>query len=393
MTSSWPNTPMGNFLEERTERPSIDSIILGEVPIIAKIGFNTGRIELRSDSKTKTNMISIYPGDLVLSGINAEKGAIAIYGKENENPAAATIHYSSYLVNSERADILYLWYFMRSNTFRSILIYSLPGGIKTEVKPKRLLPIEISLPSLVEQKRIVSKIESLVARVEEAQKLNAGFIEELEKALDSKIRAIFSNSLFKQVRLGSIINDIRYGTSDKCYPDIPGVPVLRMGNIQDGKIIYSNLVYLNLPEEFLEKYKLKKGDILINRTNSAELVGKSAVFDGDVTYIYASYIIRVRVDSSKAVPNLIVRYINSSLGREYMLKEKKQMTGQANVNSQKIKSIMIPLPPLPEQRRIVAYLDSLQVKVDELKRLQTETQMGLAELTPSILDRAFKGEL
>ncbi len=76
-----------------------------------------------------------------------------------------------------------------------------------------------------------------------------------------------------------------------------------------------------------------------------------------------------------------------------MFSERKQMTGQANVNAKKLKAMPIPRPPISEQRRIVAYLDSLQAKVDELKRLQAETEKELEEFVQSILDKAFKGEL
>jgi type I restriction enzyme S subunit len=76
-----------------------------------------------------------------------------------------------------------------------------------------------------------------------------------------------------------------------------------------------------------------------------------------------------------------------------MFRERKQMTGQANVNSKKLKALPLSLPPLPEQRRIVAYLDGLQAKVDELKRLQADSAAELDALLPAILDRAFKGQL
>jgi type I restriction enzyme S subunit len=76
-----------------------------------------------------------------------------------------------------------------------------------------------------------------------------------------------------------------------------------------------------------------------------------------------------------------------------MFSERRQMTGQANVNATKLRALPIPLPPIPEQRRIVAELDALQAEVDALKRLQSETAAELDALLPAILDRAFKGEL
>jgi type I restriction enzyme S subunit len=132
---------------------------------------------------------------------------------------------------------------------------------------------------------------------------------------------------------------------------------------------------------------------VVNRTNSAELVGKCAVFDEKREFAYASYLIRLRLDANRADPRLVASFINSPAGRSYMFNERKQMTGQANVNATKLKALPIALPQLPEQRRIVAELDALQAEVDKLKCLQAETAAELDALLPSILDRAFKGEL
>ena len=133
--------------------------------------------------------------------------------------------------------------------------------------------------------------------------------------------------------------------------------------------------------------------IVVNRTNSAELVGKCAVFDLERDFAFASYLIRLRLDADRADPLLVASFINSPAGRAYMFSERKQMTGQANVNATKLKALPLALPPLPEQRRIVAELDALQAEVDALKRLQAETATELDALLPAILDRAFKGEL
>ena len=193
--------------------------------------------------------------------------------------------------------------------------------------------------------------------------------------------------------LGDFVLDTCYGTSEKANSDGTGTPILRMGNIQDGRLDTRSLAYLQLDEAQRRKLVLDRGDIVVNRTNSAELVGKCAVFDLDQEYGFASYLIRVRLDRSRADPWLVATYINSPIGREYMFRERKQMTGQANVNAQKLKALPIALPSLPEQCRIVAYLDDLQAKVDALKALQANSAAELDALLPSILDKAFKGEL
>ena len=130
MTNGWQEVLLGDVLTERRETPSTESLENGEVSIVSKIGFNEGKIELRADGKTKTGMILARPGDLVISGINAAKGAIAIYPETAKKPIAATIHYGAYIPNKEQVDIQYLWWFLRSATFRDIVQHHIPGGIK-----------------------------------------------------------------------------------------------------------------------------------------------------------------------------------------------------------------------------------------------------------------------
>ena len=116
--NKWQRVPLGEVITERQEVPSDDGLASGEIAIVAKIGFEDGRIQLRSDGQTKTSMILIRPGDLVVSGINAAKGAISVYGEENIRPIAATIHYGSYTPNKECVDISFLWWLLRSRTFK-----------------------------------------------------------------------------------------------------------------------------------------------------------------------------------------------------------------------------------------------------------------------------------
>ena len=170
-SSDWPQIALGEILTERTEVPEPSLLESGAIPIVSKIRFSDGKIELRSETATKTKMILIRPGDLVLSGINAMKGAIAIYAPEMPTPAAATIHYAAYQMHEERVNIRYIWWLLRSSFFRDVLQQQVPQGIKTELKAARLLPVVIPLPPLDEQQRIVARIEAVTDKVLEASSL------------------------------------------------------------------------------------------------------------------------------------------------------------------------------------------------------------------------------
>ena len=165
--AKWEEIRLDKVLTERKEIPDPVALDTGEIRIVSKISFNTGEIEFRESTATKTKMIQFQPGDIVFSGINAAKGAIAIYPNNAEKPGSATMHYSAYFVNPERADVTFLWWLFRSKAFRHILLQSLPGGIKTELKPKHLLSVSVKLPPLSEQLRIVAKINHLLTKLNE----------------------------------------------------------------------------------------------------------------------------------------------------------------------------------------------------------------------------------
>ncbi len=154
---------IGDVLINRREAPDELKVSNGEIPIISKIGFNEAEIVLRNDGISNTKLISVQPNDLVISGINVEKGAVAI--NEFNRQIAATIHYSVYYPIEEKVDLKYLWYFLRSHGFKFYLKQSFPSGIKTEIKPEKFLSIQIPLPSLSEQQRIISKVEEIKTKI------------------------------------------------------------------------------------------------------------------------------------------------------------------------------------------------------------------------------------
>ena len=194
-------------------------------------------------------------------------------------------------------------------------------------------------------------------------------------------------------RINDIIFPPKYGTSNKSLPQ-GDVPVLRMGNIQNGEIVFDKLVYSNSQTDN-EKYNLIAGDLLFNRTNSAELVGKTGVYRGQRKAIFAGYLILLRPI------NIYSDYLNSVLGSSYArsyCKEVKTIgVQQCNINAEKISTFVIPLPPLAEQKRIVAKIEELLPKVEEYGKAQDALDKLNKELPErlkkSILQEAISGRL
>ena len=195
---------------------------------------------------------------------------------------------------------------------------------------------------------------------------------------------------WKWSRIGHLALVIDYGTSQKSHGDSSKVPVYRMGNIVGGRLIDESLKYVDPTIDDLPKLYLKTDDILFNRTNSYELVGKSGIFTGqDDTTTFASYLIRIRLPSTLLFPTYFSVAMNAPYFRQTQIEpEVVQQCGQANFNGTKLSSTVVPVPPLAEQRRIVAKVDQLMVMVDQL-----ETQLADSRATAKNLLDAFVAEL
>lgn len=393
---AWPKVRLGEVLNERREMPDAEALALGTIRIISKIGFNKGKIELRSDTATKTGMILVRPGDLVVSGINAAKGAIAIYKKENGEPVAATIHYGAYELRKDRADVAYLWWYLRSAAFREVLLEAVPGGIKTELKASRLLPIEIPLPPFAEQQNIVARIEELTAKIAEASSLRQQATQEAGALLLSAASAMLSASPASGVLSEILLEKPRNGWSARCDNADSGTPVLTLSAVTGFHYDSSAFKRTSEPTDTAAHYWLHPGDLLITRSNSPELVGHVAIYDGSPSpCIYPDLIMKLKVAREVADVRFVWLWLQTVTVRDYIRRHAKGTSPTMKKISQGV-VMDIPFPvgiKVADQRRIVSYLDGLQAKVDVLKRLQAETAAELDALLPAILDRAFKGEL
>jgi restriction endonuclease S subunit len=192
-------------------------------------------------------------------------------------------------------------------------------------------------------------------------------------------------------RLGEVADNVEYGTSQKAEMTRDDIPVLRMNNIQSGKLDLSNLKYVSRMIDDLPRLYLKDGDLLFNRTNSYELVGKTAVYRGsNDSMTFASYIIRVQF-YKEIISEFISNYINSPICRETQLEpEIIQQNGQANFNGTKLKNILVPLPPLSEQKRIVAEIERQLAQTKQLKEHIIANQAATEQLLKALLHQAFE---
>ena len=192
-------------------------------------------------------------------------------------------------------------------------------------------------------------------------------------------------------RIGEVALFTQYGTSTKSIPSEQGVPVLTMGNIQDGAVVWGNEKKTPATSEEFPALFLKKFDLLYNRTNSAELVGKTGIYLGeDDCKTFASYLIRVQLSKISSSPRYVNLAINAPVFRETQIVPLiKKQTGQANVNGTALKNMLVPVPPLTEQHRIVAKVNELMALCDQIEKSLTTGDDTRSRLLDALLYEAL----
>jgi type I restriction enzyme S subunit len=440
---NWKQTQLSEFLIERDGRIKYEIANQLGLQRIKKIDFS-GNIHLDAETDTKTDMIRVKSGDLVISGINAAKGAIAVHAEDDD--VLATIHYSAYEFNSDRISVDFLKWFFKSPEFSDLLKKQIPGGIKTELKPKHILPLQVKLPAIAEQITVAARLdrfhleqikleqeithqESLLVKLKQAilqeaieGKLTADWraahpeIEPVSELLHriqaEKASLIAARKLrpekplpkitpaeipfeipkgWEWCRLGSVIEEKpRNGVSLKPVEHQTNIKTLKLSATSSGKFDGSQSKYLELtvdPESYLW---LRDGDILIQRANSFELVGTTAVYRGEgLEFIYPDLMMKCRTVSPEST-DFVHHVLTTKYARDYF---KSKATGSAGnmpkISQGTVTNILLPLPPLAEQAAIVERVESLMATCRSLEAEIEQARTHAAQLLQAVLKEAF----
>jgi len=249
------------------------------------------------------------------------------------------------------------------------------------------------VPQLFDTRRIVARTAELAALIQEAQELRAKAREDagaLFTAALSQLYGIADARGWQTRTLGELTTDVRYGLTAKASAEPVGPILLRITDIgDDGRLSYNSPKYVAVSDKEYERFKLSAGDIVIGRSGS---VGKSHLFTRSEGVVFASYLIRFRPRCDMVMPEYLQLTLRSSAFSAFVDREK-TVSAQPNVSASKLKKFVVPLPDLREQSRIVGHMARLQEEMDRLTDLQAATQTELDALLPSVLDRAFRGEL
>lgn len=304
------------------------------------------------------------------------------------------------LVPTERLDREFLAYYMRSPDFIEFANANTRGANLPRIAMAELWAHPIPVPpALAEQRRIVSQIKACMERVEEIEALRAEAEEEAAAITPSLLNEVFVDvaSRATSKSIGEVAMETRYGTSQKCHTEPSGVPILRIPNVAAGSVNFDDLKYCGLSGEELRRIQLAPGDLLFVRTNgSRDLVGRCAVFEprvADEPVGFASYLIRVRLDPQQVLPRYLAYFLNSTKGREEINQRRRTSAGQFNINSENLRSISFPVPPVQEQARLIAMMEERDQLASQLTGGLRNAAPEHAQLRESILRKAFAGEL
>lgn len=424
---------LGDILIERKTRYKPNEVNKLGLKRIEKIDFS-GSIYL-SKKATNTDMILVIKGDLVISGINAEKGAISVY-EENEN-ILATIHYSSYQFNKDQLNIDYFKYYLKSKTFKKQLLQHSGGGIKTELKAKHLLPISIYLPKIEQQEQIVNKIKKkerkIIALLDEINnqldyfiKIHQSILQEavqgklvsqdpndeqaselLKKIKAAKEQLIREGKIKKEKPLEPIkpeempyqlpkswiwcqLKQVTKQITDGEHQTPPrislGKILLSAKNVRNGFIDYDNCDYISESDFIKSRNRCcpEKGDLLIVSVGGT--IGRTSLVSKDIEFALVRSVALIK---PILIYSTYLRIVMESPLLQKLIADKSRGGAQPCLYLSEIQQFIFPLPPLNEQKRIVEKVDKLLQLCDELEEKVKKSQQNAELLMQSVLQEAF----
>lgn len=335
-------------------------------------------------SQSAKDKARIVPENSLLITCIGSIGKIAI----NKIECAFNQQINAIIPNSKIYSSKYLGYAIVKNRRELEAIANAP--VVPIINKTQFSEFEVIIHDEIEEQK---KTVEILDKAQELIDKRKAQIEALDELVKSKFIEMFGDPAVNPMgwpegTIRDIVTEVRYGTS---RPAVEGgkYKYLRMNNITyNGELDTSDLKYIDIPDKDLEKYIVRKGDVLFNRTNSKELVGKTCVFNLDEPMVIAGYIIRIRMNE-RALPEYLSAVLNSKYGKQVLYGMCKTIVGQANINAQELQDIKIFIPPIELQKQYVDF-------IKQVEKIKSEMKNSLKELENnfnSLMQKAFKGEL
>ena len=289
----------------------------------------------------------LKPGTLLYS-IFASIGAVGIL----RIPAATNQAIAGLSIKTDSINQDYLFHYLKSR--ESLAKSSGRGAAQSNINLTILRNMEAPVPSLAVQKTIVKQLEAVLTQLGDAKKQ----LSALDSLVKSRFVEMFLNGSWPYATIGECSADIHYGTSEKASSEGEYV-YLRMNNMNDdGSLDLSDTKRITLEGKALDNCMVRKGDLLFNRTNSREKVGKTCVFCFDEPMVIAGYIIRIRLDE-RVDSTYLSTFMNLSSTKELLRDMAKGAVHQANINAKQLASIEFPLAPIEAQEQFTSFVNQV----------------------------------
>lgn len=397
MKAGWKLAKLGDLLaptdRAQTVQPTKEYRLLG-VRLEGRGPFIRETVTGAQTSAAK--LFEVKSGDFIYSRLFACRGAFGVIG-DAMNGCFVSSEFPVYQPMADRVDVQFLRYWFTLPSVIARVDEDCTGSTpltRNRFKENFFLSLEIPLPPLAEQRRIVARIEALAGEIEEAIRLRNEAVVAASALFGAEARKRLANS-FPTKRMDGLCSLITDGTHQTPrYVEGGGHTFLSAQNVKPFRFMpeVHRKVSSEDYEACMRRVAPKRGDVLMTRVGAG--IGEAAVMNQELDFAFYVSLALVRPDPDVILPEFLVHWLNSPDGRACSRRETLgKGHSQGNLNLKLLRGFNVPLPPLPEQRRIVAELDALQAEVDALKRLQSETAAELDALLPAILDRAFKGEL
>jgi type I restriction enzyme S subunit len=402
MKKGWQTVKLGEVMQHEVDAVSVTD--LPEFPIAGVYSFARGLFKREALPNTQTTykfFHRLHKDMFVISTPKAWEGALARVTDEFDGWFLSPV-FPTFLANAERLDIKYFEWFCRQAPVWDMLRRKSRGmGARREsVSAQKFLTLEIPLPPLSEQRRIVARIEALARRIAEAQSLRQSAADEANKFLAPVEMRIWPNESLKGApTLEDVTLYLARGRQSK--QGNTSHYLIKTQHVQMGHYLTSKMT---LSPEVVNKVKpdalVQFNDVLI-ACSAAGCLGRVAQYkEKGKAASTDTHVAIARANQQVILPEYLYTYLEGAQG-QYQLRSRERGDWQrekigfrlTELNLADLRRVPIPLPPFDEQRRIVAYLDRIKQEVNELRRLQAESQEELDALLPSVLDRAFKGEL
>ena len=283
-------------------------------------------------------------------------------------------------------DIKYLYYYLRNRGLQD----TISGSAQPQITRNGLSKVAIEYPEFETQLKVVEVLDKAQELIDKRKEQ----VDALDELVKSQFIEMFGDPVsnpkgWEKGKISDIVIKTQYGTSNKADDENGEFKILRMGNITyAGEFDFSSMKYIDLDEKEQEKYLVYKGEVLFNRTNSKELVGKTAVYKEDEPMAYAGYLVKA-IPNERATGEFIAAYMNTKYIKAKLLNMAKNIVGMANINAEEFKKIDIYIPPIELQNDYINF-------VNQVDKLKVEMQKSLKELENnfnSLMQCAFKREL